>query len=227
MGAGSMTGLPIVETKANDISAFIPTNVISITDGQCFLESDLFLSGVRPAVNVGTSVSRVGGAAQTKAMKQVSGSLRVDLAQFRDLEAFAAFASDLDDASKAQLARGQRMVELLKQGQYSPYPIEDQVVAIWAGTSGELDEVPAEDVRRFESELLAWLKSSKPEILKSIAAKDAKLSDETIGLLKSSVNEFKDGFEKADGQLLRGDVAVTALDRGQVGQEKITRNVKA
>src|SRR5882757_1688982 len=143
LGAGSLTGLPIVETKGNDISAFIPTNVISMTDGQCFLETDLFNSGVRPAVNVGTSVSRVGGAAQVKAMRQVSGSLRVDLAQFRDLEAFAAFASDLDDASKAQLARGQRMVELLKQGQYSPYPVEDQVVAIWSGTSGELDEVPA------------------------------------------------------------------------------------
>ena len=223
MGAGSMTGLPIVETKANDISAFIPTNVISITDGQCFLETDLFLSGVRPAVNVGTSVSRVGGAAQTKAMKQVSGSLRVDLAQFRDLEAFAAFASDLDDASKAQLARGQRMVELLKQGQYSPYPVEDQVVSIWAGTSGELDEVPAEDVRRFESELLAWLKSSKPQILQSIAAKDAKLSDETIELLKDSVDEFKNSFEKADGQLLRGDVPVAPLDRAEVGQETITR----
>jgi F-type H+-transporting ATPase subunit alpha len=227
MGAGSMTGLPIVETKANDISAFIPTNVISITDGQCFLETDLFLSGVRPAVNVGTSVSRVGGSAQVKAMRQVSGSLRVDLAQFRDLEAFAAFASDLDDASKAQLARGQRMVELLKQAQYTPYPVEDQVVSIWSGTSGELDEVPAEDVRRFESELLAWLKSSKPQILQSIAAKNEKLSDETIGLLKDSVSEFKDSFEKADGQLLRGDVAVAPLDRAEVGQETITRNVKA
>jgi F-type H+-transporting ATPase subunit alpha len=226
MGAGSMTGLPIVETKANDISAFIPTNVISITDGQCFLETDLFLSGVRPAVNVGTSVSRVGGSAQVKAMRQVSGSLRVDLAQFRDLEAFAAFASDLDDASKAQLARGQRMVELLKQGQYAPYPVEDQVVAIWAGTSGELDEVPVEDVRRFESELLAWLKSSKPEILKSIAAKNEKLSDDTIALLKAAVNEFKDSFEKADGQLLRGDVAVAPLGREEVGQETITRHAK-
>jgi F-type H+/Na+-transporting ATPase subunit alpha len=226
MGAGSMTGLPIVETKANDISAFIPTNVISITDGQCFLETDLFLSGVRPAVNVGTSVSRVGGSAQVKAMRQVSGSLRVDLAQFRDLEAFAAFASDLDDASKAQLARGQRMVELLKQPQYTPYPVEDQVVSIWSGTSGELDEVPAEDVRRFESEFLAWLKSSKPQILQSIAAKNEKLSDETIELLKDSISEFKDSFEKADGQLLRGDVAVAPLDRAEVGQETITRNVK-
>ena len=227
MGAGSMTGLPIVETKANDISAFIPTNVISITDGQCFLETDLFLSGVRPAVNVGTSVSRVGGAAQVRSMRQVSGSLRVDLAQFRDLEAFSAFASDLDDASKAQLARGQRMVELLKQGQYTPYPVEDQVVSIWSGTSGELDEVPAEDVRRFESEFLAWLKSSKPQILISIGATNEKLSDETIELLKDSIDEFKNSFEKADGQLLRGDVAVAPLDREQVGQETITRNVKA
>jgi len=226
MGSGSMTGLPIVETKANDISAFIPTNVISITDGQCFLETDLFLSGVRPAVNVGTSVSRVGGSAQVKAMRQVSGSLRVDLAQFRDLEAFAAFASDLDDASKAQLARGQRMVELLKQGQYAPYPVEDQVVSIWSGTSGELDEVPVEDVRRFEAEYLAWLKSAKPEILTSIASKNDKLSDDQVELLKSSINEFKDSFEKGDGQLLRGDVAVAPLDRAEVGQETITRHAR-
>jgi F-type H+/Na+-transporting ATPase subunit alpha len=224
MGSGSMTGLPIVETKANDISAFIPTNVISITDGQCFLESDLFNSGVRPAVNVGTSVSRVGGAAQVRSMRQVSGSLRVELAQFRDLEAFAAFASDLDDASKAQLARGQRMVEVLKQGQYSPYPVEDQVVAIWAGTSGELDEVPAEDVRRFESELLDFLKSAHPEILQSIGSSSEKLSDDTINLLRSSVSEFKDTFEKGDGTLLRGDVPVGALDPDEVGQEKITRH---
>jgi F-type H+-transporting ATPase subunit alpha len=226
MGAGSMTGLPIVETKANDISAFIPTNVISITDGQCFLETDLFLSGVRPAVNVGTSVSRVGGSAQIKAMKTVSGSLRVDLAQFRDLEAFAAFASDLDDASKAQLARGQRMVELLKQGQYSPYPVEDQVVSIWAGTSGELDEVPVEDVRRFETEFLTWLKGSKAEILVSIASSQ-KVTDETVELLRDAISEFKDSFEKADGQLLRGDVAVKPLDKAEVAQETITRNVKA
>ena len=226
MGAGSMTGLPIVETKANDISAFIPTNVISITDGQCFLETDLFLSGVRPAVNVGTSVSRVGSAAQVKAMKSVAGTLRVDLAQFRDLEAFAAFASDLDDASKAQLARGQRMVELLKQPQYTPYSVEDQVVSIWSGTSGELDEVPAEDVRRFEAEFLAWLKSSKPEILTSIASTQ-KLGDDVVELLKDGVEEFKNSFEKGDGQLLRGDVPVAPLDRAQVGQEKIVKNVRA
>jgi len=222
MGAGSMTGLPIVETKANDISAFIPTNVISITDGQCFLETDLFLSGVRPAVNVGTSVSRVGSAAQVKAMKSVAGTLRVDLAQFRDLEAFAAFASDLDDASKAQLARGQRMVELLKQPQYTPYPVEDQVVSIWSGTSGGLDEVPVEDVRRFEAEFLAWLKSSKSEILTSIASTQ-KLGDDVVELLKGAIEDFKNSFEKADGQLLRGDVPVAPLDRAQVGQETITR----
>jgi F-type H+-transporting ATPase subunit alpha len=226
MGAGSMTGLPIVETKANDISAFIPTNVISITDGQCFLETDLFLSGVRPAVNVGTSVSRVGSSAQVKAMKSVAGTLRVDLAQFRDLEAFAAFSSDLDDASKAQLARGQRMVELLKQPQYTPYSVEDQVVSIWTGTSGGLDEVPVEDVRRFESEFLGWLKSSKPEILTSIASTQ-KLGDDVVELLKDAIDEFKDSFEKGDGQLLRGDVPVAPLDRAQLGQEKITRNVKA
>jgi F-type H+/Na+-transporting ATPase subunit alpha len=226
MGAGSMTGLPIVETKGNDISAFIPTNVISITDGQCFFETDLFNSGVRPAVNVGTSVSRVGGAAQVKAMRQVSGSLRVELAQFRDLEAFAAFASDLDDASKAQLARGGRMVELLKQPQYTPFPVEDQVVSIWSGTSGELDEVPIEDVRRFEAEFLDHLKSSHPEILQSIAAKNDKLSDETIELLRTAADSFKNTFEKGNGQLLRGDVPVKALDPSQVGQETITRHAR-
>jgi F-type H+-transporting ATPase subunit alpha len=226
MGAGSLTGLPIVETKGNDISAFIPTNVISITDGQCFLETDLFNSGVRPAVNVGTSVSRVGGAAQVKSMRQVSGSLRVDLAQFRDLEAFAAFASDLDDASKAQLARGQRMVELLKQPQYTPYPVEDQVVSIWSGTSGELDEVPVEDVRRFEREFLDHLKSAHPEILQSIASTNDKLSDDTINLLRSAIDGFKNTFETSAGTLLRGGEAATPLDRSEVGQETITRHAK-
>ena len=150
MGGGSMTGLPIIETKGNDVSAYIPTNVISITDGQIFLETDLFNSGVRPAINVGISVSRVGGSAQVKAMKEVAGRLRLDLAQYRELEAFAAFGSDLDKASKAQLARGARLVELLKQPQYSPFPVERQVVSIWAGTTGQLDDVPVEDIRRFE-----------------------------------------------------------------------------
>lgn len=154
LGGGSLTGLPIIETKANDISAYIPTNVISITDGQCFLETDLFNQGVRPAINVGVSVSRVGGAAQIKAMKEVAGSLRLDLSQYRELEAFAAFASDLDAASKAQLERGARLVELLKQPQSQPMPVEEQVVSIFLGTGGHLDSVPVEDVRRFETELL-------------------------------------------------------------------------
>ena len=154
LGGGSLTGLPIIETKANDISAYIPTNVISITDGQCFLETDLFNQGVRPAINVGVSVSRVGGAAQIKAMKEVAGSLRLDLSQYRELESFAAFASDLDATSKAQLERGARLVELLKQPQYSPLSVEDQVVAIFLGTKGHLDSVPVEDVRRFEADFL-------------------------------------------------------------------------
>src|SRR6266480_1247626 len=157
LGGGSLTGLPIVETKANDISAYIPTNVISITDGQIFLETDLFNAGVRPAINVGTSVSRVGGSAQIRAMRTVSGSLRVDLAQFRALEAFALFASDLDKASRAQLDRGARMVELLKQGNYQPVPIEQQVIVIWAGGNGFLDPIPVADVRRFEAELLDYM----------------------------------------------------------------------
>ena len=157
LGGGSMTGLPIIETKANDISAYIPTNVISITDGQIFLETDLFNAGVRPAINVGRSVSRVGGNAQIKAMKKVAGNLRLALSQYRDLEAFAAFASDLDAASRAQLDRGARLVELLKQPQYDPFPVEDQVVSIWAGGNGYLDDVPIEDVSRFESEFLEYL----------------------------------------------------------------------
>ena len=158
LGAGSMTGLPIIETKANDVSAYIPTNVISITDGQIFLQSDLFNANQRPAVDVGISVSRVGGAAQVKAMKKVSGTLKLDLAQYRDMQAFAMFASDLDAASRQQLTRGARLMELLKQGQYSPFPVEDQVVSVWAGTNGYLDDVPVEDVRRFESEFLDHLR---------------------------------------------------------------------
>lgn len=161
LGGGSLTGLPIIETKANDISAYIPTNVISITDGQCFLETDLFNQGVRPAINVGVSVSRVGGAAQIKAMKEVAGSLRLDLSQYRELEAFAAFASDLDAASKAQLERGARLVELLKQPQSQPMPVEEQVVSIFLGTGGHLDSVPVEDVRRFETELLDHMRPPK------------------------------------------------------------------
>ena len=160
LGGGSLTGLPIIETKANDISAYIPTNVISITDGQIFLETDLFNSGVRPAINVGRSVSRVGGDAQIKAMKKVAGGLKLALSQYRDLEAFAAFASDLDAVSRAQLDRGARLVELLKQPQYSPLPVERQVVSVWAGTNGYLDDVPVGDVRRFESEFFDYLQRS-------------------------------------------------------------------
>ncbi|MCX4412142.1 F0F1 ATP synthase subunit alpha [Streptomyces sp. NPDC053741] len=201
MGAGSMTGLPIVETKANDVSAFIPTNVISITDGQCFLESDLFNAGQRPALNVGISVSRVGGSAQHKAMKQVSGRLRVDLAQYRELEAFAAFGSDLDAASKASLERGKRMVELLKQPQYAPFPMEEQVVSVWAGTTGKMDDVPVEDIRRFESELLEFLRRERKDLLTSIA-EGGKMSDDTLQSIADAIASFKQQFETSDGKLL-------------------------
>ena len=167
LGGGSMTGLPIIETKANDISAYIPTNVISITDGQIFLQSDLFNANQRPAVDVGISVSRVGGAAQVKAMKQVSGTLKIDLAQYRDMQAFAMFASDLDETSRSQLERGARLMELLKQGQYSPYPVENQVISVWAGTTGKLDNVPVDDVSRFESEMLEYI-STHTDVLSGI-----------------------------------------------------------
>ncbi|MFD6734436.1 F0F1 ATP synthase subunit alpha, partial [Micromonospora aurantiaca] len=192
LGGGSMTGLPIIETKANDISAFIPTNVISITDGQIFLETDLFNQGVRPAINVGTSVSRVGGAAQVKPMKKVAGSLRLNLAQYRELEAFAAFASDLDRASRAQLDRGSRLVELLKQQNYSPYPVQEQVVSVWAGTEGKLDDVPVGEVRRFESEFLQYLRHKHEGVLAGIA--DNKWDDEIISSLDSAISEFKQVF---------------------------------
>ena len=201
LGAGSMTGLPIVETKANDVSAFIPTNVISITDGQCFLESDLFNAGQRPALNVGISVSRVGGSAQIKAMRKVAGRLKLDLAQFRELEAFAAFGSDLDAASKAQLGRGQRMMELVKQGQYAPFPIEDQVVSIWAGTTGKLDDVPVEDIRRFERELLDYLHREHKSMLTAIV-ETGQLPDETVEALTDAVAAFKKQFETSSGALL-------------------------
>ena len=193
LGGGSMTGLPIIETKGNDISAFIPTNVISITDGQCFLETDLFNSGVRPAINVGVSVSRVGGSAQTKAMKKIAGRLRLDLAQFRELEAFAAFGSDLDAASKAQLERGARMVELLKQGQYSPYSLERQIVSIWAGTAGQLDDVAVADIRRFESELLEFIALERKSIF-DVISETKELNNDTIASLEEAVTMFKSRF---------------------------------
>ena len=224
LGAGSMTGLPIVETKANDISAYIPTNVISITDGQIFLETDLFNSGVRPAINVGQSVSRVGGAAQIKAMKSVAGNLRLSLSQFRDLEAFAAFASDLDAASRAQLDRGARLVELLKQGQYSPYPVEEQVVSIWAGTTGRLDDVPVEDIGRFEKEFLDYLRRDQSGLLGAIR-ETGKLSEDNITALKDAIDRFRRGFELTGGKLLVSDDdgQADALGKGEHGQEKVAK----
>lgn len=212
MGAGSMTGLPIVETKANDVSAFIPTNVISITDGQCFLESDLFNAGQRPALNVGISVSRVGGSAQHKAMKQVSGRLRLDLAQYRELEAFAAFGSDLDAASKASLERGKRLVELLKQGQYQPMPVEEQVVSVWAGTTGKMDDVPVGDIRRFESELLEHLRRERKDLLTSIAD-GGKMSDDTLSSIADAIAGFKQQFETSDGKLLGEDAPAVNVSK--------------
>jgi F-type H+-transporting ATPase subunit alpha len=196
LGGGSMTGLPIIETKGNDVSAFIPTNVISITDGQCFLETDLFNAGVRPAINVGISVSRVGGSAQTKAIKKIAGRLRLDLAQYRELEAFAAFGSDLDAASKAQLERGARMVELLKQGQYSPYSVERQAASIWAGTTGKMDSIPVADVRRFEAEFLDYIGREKPQIF-SVIAETRDLSDDTVKALEEAITTFKTQFKSS------------------------------
>ena len=225
MGGGSMTGLPIIETKANDVSAFIPTNVISITDGQCFLESDLFNSGVRPAINVGISVSRVGGSAQPKAMKKVAGQLRLNLAQFRELEAFAAFGSDLDAASKAQLARGSRLVELLKQAQYEPQPMEREVVSVWAGTTGKLDDVPVEDIRRFDAEFLDHIERNKPEILDAIRS-TSDLSDDTVSVLESAIAAFKRQFTTSSGQLLVNDEPVAALQDEEIDPTQIKRSVR-
>ncbi|MGP4022129.1 F0F1 ATP synthase subunit alpha [Actinomadura sp. 3N407] len=221
MGAGSMTGLPIIETKGNDVSAYIPTNVISITDGQCFLESDLFNQGVRPAINVGISVSRVGGDAQIKAMKTVAGTLRLALSQFRDLEAFAAFASDLDAASRSQLDRGARLVELLKQPQGSPFPVEQEVVSVWAGTSGELDEVPVADIRRFEREFLDYMEREESGMLTSIR-ETGKLSDDGLASLKNAITEFKKGFQTSEGEIL-AEEPVEAIADEDVEQETITR----
>ena len=226
MGAGSMTGLPIIETKGNDVSAFIPTNVISITDGQCFLETDLFNQGVRPAINVGISVSRVGGSAQIKAMRSVAGTLRLSLSQYRDLEAFAAFASDLDAASKAQLERGARLVELLKQPQYSPFPVEKQVVSVWSGTSGELDDVPVEDIRRFETEFLDYIEHNAKGLLTGIRETKV-LSDDALTTLKDSITEFKKGFTTSAGVLLGTEEPVEPLASEEVEQETIKRVKKA
>jgi F-type H+-transporting ATPase subunit alpha len=227
LGAGSMTGLPIIETKANDVSAYIPTNVISITDGQVFLESDLFNQGVRPAINVGISVSRVGGAAQIKAMKQVSGSLRLDLSQYRELEAFAAFGSDLDAASAAALERGSRLVELLKQAQYAPFPVEEQVVSLWLGTSGKLDSVPVGDVRRFESEFLDHVRRNEEGVYGEIRD-TGKLSDELVQRMEDVTAEFKKDFTASDGSsVVPKEAQAEALDEDDVDQEKVKVNKPA
>jgi F-type H+-transporting ATPase subunit alpha len=220
-----MTGLPIIETKGNDVSAYIPTNVISITDGQCFLETDLFNSGVRPAINVGISVSRVGGSAQPKSMKKVAGRLRLDLAQFRELESFAAFGSDLDAASKAAIARGSRLVELLKQPQYAPFSMEKAVVSMWAGTTGRLDEVPVPDVRRFEAEFLAYLESQHASVMGEI--RDTRdLSDTNIAGLVSAIDAFKKTFMKSDGTALITDEQFDALSESDIKKNTITRDVR-
>ena len=223
MGAGSMTGLPIVETKANDVSAFIPTNVISITDGQIFLQSDLFNANQRPAIDVGISVSRVGGAAQQKGIKKVSGTLKLELAQYRALEAFAMFASDLDAASRKQLARGARLTELLKQPQYSPYPVEDQTVSIWAGTAGLLDELPVEDILRFEQEFLDYVRRNSKAL--TTIRETQKLEDDTINELQKAMDQFKKMFQLHTGEPLigSGKENVEALADDEIDQEKIVR----
>jgi F-type H+-transporting ATPase subunit alpha len=223
LGGGSMTGLPIIETKGNDVSAFIPTNVISITDGQCFLETDLFNAGVRPAINVGISVSRVGGSAQTKAIKKIAGRLRLDLAQYRELEAFAAFGSDLDAASKAQLERGARMVELLKQGQYSPFSVERQVASIWAGTTGKMDSIAVPDIRRFETEFLDFIARERKQIFDVIST-TRELTDETVKALEEAITTFKTQFKSSVAPAVNEKKA-DALDG--VDNEQITRQVPA
>lgn len=222
LGAGSMTALPIIETKANDVSAFIPTNVISITDGQVFLESDLFNKGVRPAINVGISVSRVGGAAQTKAMKQVAGSLRLELASYRELEAFSAFASDLDAASLAQLERGARWVELLKQDQYAPVSVEDQVVSLFLVDAGYYDSVPVGDVRRFNGELLEFLHGSVQSSFDALQGGAKKLEGEPADSIKAATDKFKQGFLASDGSRVV-EAEAGLLDHEEVESLSVTR----
>jgi F-type H+/Na+-transporting ATPase subunit alpha len=221
LGAGSLTGLPIIETKANDISAYIPTNVISITDGQCFFESDLFNQGVRPAINVGVSVSRVGGAAQIKAMKAVGGTLRLELSQYRELEAFAAFgAENLDATSRRQLERGARLTELLKQGQYAPVPIQEQVVSIFLGTRGHLDDVPVADVQRFEAEFLDYIRRHHKGILDSIQ-QTKQFSTDTEQQVVAAVKDFKKSFTTADGSSLGTEAEAEAMEADEVTHESV------
>ncbi len=223
LGHGSMTGLPIIETKANDVSAYIPTNVISITDGQIFLQSDLFNANQRPAVDVGISVSRVGGAAQVKAMRSVSGRLKIDLAQYRALEAFAMFASDLDAASRQQLSRGQRLMELLKQPQYSPYPVEEQVVSVWLGTTGQLDDIAVEDVRLFEQDFLTKLRSGD-SVLGTIR-ETGQFADDTEAALQSELDAFKRGYVKDSDTSVHhaGHEENEAIPDEDVHQEQIVK----
>ncbi|MPZ62256.1 MAG: F0F1 ATP synthase subunit alpha [Propionibacteriales bacterium] len=223
MGSGSMTGLPIIETKANDVSAYIPTNVISITDGQIFLQSDLFNANQRPAIDVGISVSRVGGAAQTKALRKVTGTLKVDLAQYRDMQAFAMFASDLDATSRRQLERGQRLMELLRQPQYSPYPFEEQAVSIWLGTTGKLDPVPVEDVLRYEREFLDYVRAEQDGLLGGIR-ESAEMSDDTTQALEDLVTSFNEQFETREGKTISaGHEEFEALEEEAVEQEQIRK----
>jgi F-type H+-transporting ATPase subunit alpha len=223
-GAGSLTALPIIETKAGDVSAYIPTNVISITDGQIYLIDDLFKAGVRPAVDVGISVSRVGGAAQIKAMKSVSGTLKLDLAQFRELEAFSTFGSELDAVSRAQLDRGERLVELLKQPLNSPMPVEEQVISIYAGTSGALDDVPVDEVKRFESELLGWMRSRHGGLLAEI--RDTGSLPEG-GAVEAAVDTFKAEFSAGLGEAASAGAAdPTTTDADAVGDAESDKTLE-
>ncbi|MES6498794.1 F0F1 ATP synthase subunit alpha [Cutibacterium acnes] len=224
LGGGSMTGLPIIETKANDVSAFIPTNVISITDGQIFLQSDLFNANQRPAVDVGISVSRVGGAAQIKAMKSVAGTLKISLAQYRDMQAFAMFASDLDDTSRRQLDRGARLMELLKQGQFSPYPVEEQVISVWGGTTGKFDDVLVGDVLRFEGDVLEHLRSHS-NVLTTIR-ETGKFDDEAKDAAAAAFEEVKKGFKTSDGKMLAGHEEFSPMADEDIDQAKIVRAKK-
>lgn len=220
LGAGSLTALPIIETKANDVGAFIPTNVISITDGQVFLQSDLFNQGVRPAIDVGISVSRVGGAAQTKGMKKVAGNLRLDLAAYRDLEAFAAFASDLDAASKKQLERGQRLVELLKQSEHAPQPVEFQIISIWAANQGVFDVVPVEDVRRYEAELHEAIRANAPQVYDQIAG-GKQLDDDSQAAILRVNDELARNFQATSGERIVREAEAESLDSNTVSKNQL------
>lgn len=220
LGAGSLTALPIIETKANDVGAFIPTNVISITDGQVFLQSDLFNQGVRPAIDVGISVSRVGGAAQTKGMKKVAGNLRLDLAAYRDLEAFAAFASDLDAASKKQLERGQRLVELLKQSEHAPQPVEFQIISIWAANQGVFDVVPVEDVRRYEAELHEAIRANAPQVYDQIAG-GKQLDDDSQAAILRVNDELARSFQATSGERIVREAEAESLDSNTVSKNQL------